>query len=439
MEKSKKILLLEKILRFMSQTILWRHKPKVVGITGSVGKTSTKEAVFCALRDNFRVRKNEKNYNNEIGIPLTIIGAETGGRSILKWIGIFFRWIWIMIFSWHYPEILVLEMGADRPGDIKYLVDFIEPQIGIITDISESHMEFFKDIEGVAKEKSVLVKNLPLNGLAILNVDNKNTSKIKEQLKVPSISFGFNEDADLRAYEPVFNLNGDNEIKGNDFQGLSFKLNYQGTVLPVRLNGILAEHQIYAALAAFGVAIHLGMNLVDIAKALEDFSSLPGRMKLIEGIKNTLIIDDTYNSSPVSAVAALEVMGKIKTSRKIAVMGDMLELGEETEKGHRKVAEKFLEIGGDIFLAVGSRMKFAVAELERRGFEKEKIYFFHNSLEAGKKLQQILRENDLVLIKGSQSTRMEKVVEEIMAESRKAPELLARQDKKWKKTPVRNV
>ena len=438
MGKPKKLLLLEKILRLMAIAVLKRHRPKIIGITGSVGKTSTKEAVFCVLKDNFRTRKNEKNYNNEIGIPLTIIGSETGGGSIFKWIGVSFCWLWTLIFSWRYPEILILEMGADRPGDIKYLKDFTNPQVGIITDISMSHIEFLKNIEGVAREKSALVKDLPGDGLALLNADNKYTSRIKNQINTPTLMFGFGEKAQLRASEPVFNFNG-NGLSDSGIQGLSFKLDYQGTILPVRLNGILAEHQIYAALAAFGVATFLGMNLVDIAEALGNFSSPAGRMTLVRGIKNTYIIDDTYNSSPASAIAALRVLEKIKASRKIVVLGDMLELGGETENGHRKVAQEFLRIGGDIFLAVGSRMKFAVSELEKRGFEKEKIYHFKNSQEAGKKLQQILKEDDLVLVKGSQGARMEKVVEEVMSESEKAPELLVRQEEKWKSVPVTNL
>ena len=141
--KPKKIIYLEKILRFMAKAILWKYKPKIVGITGSVGKTSTKEAIFVALSSGFKVRKNEKNYNNEIGIPLTIIGAESGDGSFLKWLGVFLKWLAVFIFPVNYPEILGLEMGVDRPGyGISF--DFYPSDSRIITNISEPIWNFQK-------------------------------------------------------------------------------------------------------------------------------------------------------------------------------------------------------------------------------------------------------------------------------------------------------
>ncbi len=433
MEKAKKIIILEKVLRLMAKTLLVKYKPLIVGITGSVGKTSSKEAVFAVLSKKFRVRKNEKNYNNEIGIPLTVLGVETGGKSIFKWVIIFLKWLGMMIFPIKYPKILILEMGADRPGDIQYLTEFIKPKISIITNISESHLEFFGNIEGVLKEKSFLVKSLPANGLAVLNGDDEQLLKTKKQLKIRSLSFGFSEDSDLRAEEIFYNY--ENKL----IKGISFKLNYKGTNLPVRLNNILAKHQIYAALSAVAVGIELGMNLLEIAFALENFSSPVGRMNLIFGIKNSLLIDDTYNSSPVSALAALTVFGEIESKRKIVVLGDMLELGAEMEEGHRKVARKFLEIKGDIFIGVGSRMKLAIDELRKKGFPEDKMIHFRNSLEAGKCLQRFLRPDDLVLVKGSQGTRMEKILEEVMLHPEEAEKLIPRQNKDWKKVPVRDV
>jgi UDP-N-acetylmuramoyl-tripeptide--D-alanyl-D-alanine ligase len=218
-----------------------------------------------------------------------------------------------------------------------------------------------------------------------------------------------------------------------------FHNSYDGNNIPVRLDNILAKHQIYAALSAIAAGIEMGMNLVEASRALTNFSSPCGRMNLIQGIKNSLLIDDTYNASPVSTGAAIETMGEIDSNRKIVVLGDMLELGEETEEGHEKIAKKFLEIKGDIFLAVGTRMQFAVSELIKNNFNESNIFSFRNSLEAGKKLQEILQEGDLVLIKGSQGARMEKVVEEVMAQPEKANQLLCRQDSKWKNIPVKNL
>lgn len=428
-----KLKMLQKILRTMAILVLKKYNPKIVSITGSVGKTSTKEAIFAVLGSRFRVRRNEKNYNNEIGIPLTIIGANSGNSSLWGWAKVFLKWVVVMVSPVEYPEILILEMGADRPGDIEYLTSFVRSDVGAVTDVSLSHIEFFKSLEDVAKEKGTLIRKLDENGLAIINMDNPHVAKMKEQLRSEVISIGFTEAADMRATDPAF-VYADDQNK--EIKGLSFKLNYKGTTIPVRLDCVLAKHQIFSALVAAAAGVWFGLNLVEIAAALKNFVPPCGRMNLLAGIKNSLIIDDTYNSSPTSVAAALSVLGEISAQRKIAVLGDMLELGIETEKGHQGVAKKFLEIKGDIFFAVGVRMQFAVEELLKHNFPKTNIFSFQNSVEAGKKLKELIREDDLILVKGSQGMRMEKVVEEIMADPQKAEVLLCRQNKEWKKIPV---
>lgn len=177
--KPKKIIWLENILRFMARVVLWKYKPKIVGITGSVGKTSAKEAISLVLSTKFNVRKAEKNYNNEIGIPLTIIGAKSGEGSALGWLKVFLKWIFLIIFPSKYPEIVVLEMGIDRPGDMDYLLDFIPVDVGVLTDVSESHLEFFKTIDNIAKEKWKLIESVSNDGVIVVNFDN---DKIRELL-----------------------------------------------------------------------------------------------------------------------------------------------------------------------------------------------------------------------------------------------------------------
>lgn len=438
--KSKKLLFLERILRFLSIRILKKYKPRIIGITGSIGKTSSKEAVFSVLSSCYRVRKNEKNYNNEIGLPLTIIGLEGGESSILRWIGIFFGALKIIIFSVEYPEILILEMGADRPGDIAYLTGFIECEVAIITDISGSHLEYFKTIDKVAQEKWILVEKMKNGGIAVVNIDNAKILKLKDQNKredVKFITFGFSVGADVQTMEVFYNYNENNE--GKEIKGLSFKLDYKGTSIPIRLNNILAQHSIYAALSAVAVGIIFKINLVQIALALENFSMPAGRMNLIFGIKNTYIIDDTYNASPVSTISALEVLKDIKALRKIAVLGDMLELGGDNEKGHVEVAKKFLEINNGIIFAVGERMHFAVKELRNHQIDSGRIFEFADPMSAGKKLQEIIKSGDLILVKGSQGMRMEKIVEEIMVDPENTKKLLCRQSISWKNIPWRKV
>lgn len=437
--KPQKLILTEKVLGFMASLVLKKYNPRVIGITGSVGKTSTKEAVFSVLARYYRVRRNEKNYNNEVGLPLTVIGTESGESSLWGWLRVFLKWLAVIILPVEYPEILILEMAADRPGDIKYLTDLVRPKIGIITDISGSHMEFLKDIEGIAKEKGDLVKFLGKDGVAILNADNIYAMKLKNQIKCPAVTFGFFDEADIQASDVHYNYAENGNENGKAVKGLSFKLNHKGTTIPMRLNNILAEHNVYAALAAVAVALEFKLNLVEIGTALEDFSLPFGRMNLVSGIKNTIIIDDTYNASPVSTMAALDVMRNIKASRKIAVLGDMLELGKEMESGHRSVAKKFAGVGGDIFFAVGCRMQFAADELKKHNISEDRIFVFKNPMEAGRKLQEIIREGDLILIKGSQGMRMEMAVEEIMAEPQRAGSLLCRQTRSWKEKPWKEV
>lgn len=429
MSKSKKLQLLEKLLRFMASAIIRKYQPRIVGISGSVGKTSAKEAVFLALSTKFDTRKNLKNYNNEIGIPLTIIGAESGGRSVLKWLFVFAKWMGLLILPLKYPEILVLEMGIDRPGDMKKLVEFIPVEVGVLTNISSSHAEFFKDLEHIAKEKGKLIESLPEAGAAILNGDDEMVLGLREKTKAKSLTYGFSEAVQVKATDVAFN-----NASGKP-GGLSLKLNYAGKIIPVRLNHLLAKHQVYAALAAIAVSTHFKINLMDAVTTLEDYVSPPGRANLLKGIKNSFLIDDTYNASPVSVTAALEILAELEARRKIAVLGDMLELGKEEESGHRAVAQKVAGIKTDLFFAIGERMESAIKELRRIGYPADKIFYFEDPVLAGRKLQQEIREGDLVLIKGSQGMRMEKIVEEVMAEPQAAEELLCRQDKKWRNKP----
>lgn len=431
--KSRKIKILEMVLRLMATVVLKRHKPIVVGITGSVGKTSAKEAIYLVLSTKFRVRKSEKNYNNEIGIPLTIIGTETGGRSLLLWLGVFLKWVWVVIFEVSYPEIIIVELGIDRPGDMEYLTSFVQPSLAVVTNVSSSHIEFFGSLEKIAKEKGVLVEKLPASGFAILNADDENVLEMQKNTKAGILTYGFSEKADLRADRIVYNYD-DNQRP----DGISFKLEHEGNNIPVRLRHILAPHQIYSALSAIALGITFKINLLEAAVALEDFRSPQGRMNLLPGIKNTYLIDDTYNASPVSTSAALEVLDILGAKRKLVVLGDMLELGGESEKGHRQIVKKVLETNVDLLFTVGKRMKEAVRESAGAGIIERKIFVFDDPETAGRKVQELMREGDLVLIKGSQGMRMEKIVEEVMAQPQRAGELLCRQSKDWKKMKFTN-
>lgn len=426
--------ILQKLLRYYTVKILKKYKPFIIGITGSVGKSSTKEAIYVVLKKHFNVRRSLKNYNNEIGVPLTILGRLSPGKSLAGWLRVF----WMAIGSiWfpekNYPKIVILEMAADHPGDIKYLTKMAPCQIGIVTAIGPSHLEFFKNIENVIKEKQIIVSHLPSRGWAILNADDQRVLTMKEKTEAKVLTFGFSEKADVRALE----IEIEQDLSSTEYpkiNGLRFKMKYSGSVVPVFLPNTLNRSAIYSALAAAAVGLIFDLNLIEISEALKNFELPPGRMKPIIGIKNTLIIDDTYNSSPKAVVAALEALEEIKVfggAKKWVILGDMLELGDHSVKEHCKIGELIAEKSFDYLLTFGPEAKNIAEAAKEAGMDEGKIKIF----EEQKKLSQFLKENinsgDIILIKGSQGMRMENVVKEIMAEPQRARQLLVRQTEEW--------
>ena len=423
--------LLQLKLKFWSRLILKKYRPVIIGITGSLGKTSTKEAVFTVLHDKLAVRMSQKNYNNEIGLPLTIIGASSAGRNLFGWLGIFLRAAGLCLFkSKKYPRVLILEMGVDRPGDMSYLTKIAPPDVGIVTAVSYSHLEYFGSLFNIKKEKQSLIASLDSQGLAILNYDNEATRDMAATAPARVVTYGLKSGADLEAQDIVFNF-----AKGTyELTGLNFKLNYRGATVPVFMPNVMAETAIYAALAAVAAGLYLDFNLVEIAQALRNFTLPKGRMNVLPGIKHTFIIDDTYNSSPEAAVAAVDVLGRIKvddSANKYAVLGDMLEIGHYTEAGHRLVGEKVAASGINQLIAVGEKARDIIRGAREAGLEDGAMFYFDQAEEAGKFLQSRIKAGDVILVKGSQGVRMEKVVKEIMAEPERASELLVRQGKEW--------
>lgn len=425
----KKIIILK--LRFLAKLILLRYKPLVIGITGSIGKTSTKEALSLVLGKKFRLNKTYKNYNNEIGVPLTIIGSKSGGKNVFSWIKVSLFALKIIIFKQKdYPEVLVLEMGVDRPGDLDYLCSLAKPSIGVVTSVSHSHLEFFGSLEQIKKEKETLIRSLKSDGLAILNYDNPLSREMAKNSKAKVISYGFSSEADLVAQDVNYNFDkGDYELTG-----INFKLNFKGSIVPVFMKNAISLGAVYAALAASACALELGMNLVDVANSLNDFILPKGRMNVLPGVNHTFVIDDSYNSSPESCLSALDILGKIKIeadSKKYAVLGDMLEIGSYSKEGHCRVGKKVVEVGANCLITVGERALDISLSAKESGLDESMIFSFKNSLEAAIFIKNRIKPGDLILVKGSQGMRMEKVVKEIMAEQERATELLVRQEKEW--------
>ncbi|MFA5887001.1 MAG: Mur ligase family protein [Patescibacteria group bacterium] len=418
-------------LNFWARLILKKYRPVIIAITGSLGKTSTKEAIYTVLKDKLAVRMSQKNYNNEIGLPLTIFGCDSPGASLFGWSKVFCHALKLIILRDNtYPQVLVLEMGVDRPGDMAYLVRLAPPTVGVVTAVSYSHLEYFGSLVNIKKEKQVLIENLDNKGLAVLNYDNEPAREMASASKTRVLTYGLKEGANLQAQDIIFNF-----TKGNyELAGLNFKLNYNGAVVPVFMNNVLTESAIYAALAAAAVGLYFELNLVEVAQALNSFSLPAGRMNVLPGIKHTFIIDDTYNSSPEAVVAALDILGRIKTDEaasKYAVLGDMLELGHYTEEGHQIVGRKVAAAKINYLIAVGEKARDIVRGAQAAGLADEHIFYFDKLAEAGHFLQNRIKAGDLILVKGSQGMRLEKIVKEIMAEPEKAGELLVRQGKEW--------
>lgn len=420
---------LEKMLRFMARSVLRKYHPLIVGVTGSVGKSLTKEAIALVVSRAYVTRKAESNYNNEVGIPLTIIGTTSGGRSFWRWAFIFCKWLWMMLYPTRYPEVLVLELGIDRPGDMDYLLSFVPVQIGVVTGVSESHLEFFGSVGNIAKEKGKVVAALPENGYAILCADDKRTEKMREKASAKTITYGFGTEAMLRVDNLLFHR------EAKRVEGFSFKLNYNGKTIPVRLPKIVARHHIAAVLAGAAVGVALKMNLVEIAKALEDFEPLPGRLRLLLGREGIILLDDTYNASPVSVRAAMDVVRELVAPRKVVILGDMLELGADTKQEHAALAPVIIDAGAHIVVAVGEHMRSLSEGLLAVGFSPKQVFWFPDPLVALQNLKDIIRSEDLILIKGSQGMRMEKITEVLLADPSVAEMLLCRQPDAWRSRP----
>lgn len=420
------------LLRIISKLILKKYQPLVVGITGSVGKTSAKEAIYSVLSSRNQVRRNTKNYNNEFGVPLTIIGIDSPGRNIFGWLAVFFQSFYLLSRkSKKYPEVLVLEMGADHPGDIKYLTELVKLNVGVLTAIAPVHLEYFKNIANVIKEKQIIIEILPSGGFAVINGDDLLLKQTFSRTRAKIISFGLNPDNTVWASE--FRLSTGREGEGK-IEGISFKLFHTGHSVPVFLPGVLGKHQVYSALAAAAVGVAFDINLLEIAEALKTFSSPKGRMNLIHGIKKSLIIDDSYNSSPAASQAALEVLQEMPVSskaRRIAVFGEMLELGSYTEQGHREVGHSASELNIDFIVNVGEKTRDVGRGAKEAGMGEERIYYFDDNKKASEFLKQLIKQGDIILVKGSQSSRMEQIVKALMAHPNLARQLLVRQESPW--------
>lgn len=422
-ESIRKIILI--ILTFLAKAVLKKHKPRVIVVSGSVGKTSTKDALYTALKKSAFVRKSEKSFNSDIGVPLTILGLPNGWSNIAVWLSNILKGVALLFSGTPYPHWLIVEVGADRPGDISKSLNWVTSNIVVLTRFPDVpvHVEFYDSPEDVVREEMYPVTLLEEGGVAVLNADDPHTKDVVLKEGVKKITYGFDKDADVRVMR----------YRVNARQGLlysiSFEICYQDEKASVTIPGVVGEQHAYAVVAGVSGAVAAGFPLKASVENMSEHTSPPGRMRLIEGKNNSVIIDDTYNSSPVAVHEALNTMSASPIlGRKIAVLGDMLELGSFSQKEHEKVGEHAKEVV-DVLVTVGVRAQGIADKAKSLGMEK--VYAFERGKDAIKFLDDYVEEGDTILIKGSQSIRMEKITAALMAEPEKAKELLPRQDIEW--------
>ena len=418
--------ILKKILRKLAQLTIWRYRPGIIGITGSAGKTSTKLAIKAVLERDRRVRVSAGNLNNDLGLPLTILGdwnaadlalvsrATPRGTAKFRkagfWIKVIFVSVLHIIFvaAKEYPEILILEYGADRPGDIKYLLNIVRPNISVITAIGEIpvHVEFYGGPDEVAREKGRLIEYLPVGGSAILNADDPTVTNLQSRTRARVMTFGFDKSSEVRISR------FENKVHNGIPIGVSFKLEHGSAVVPVRIDNVFGRANAYAAGAAAAIGLVFGMNLITISEALARYAPPESRMELLPGIKFTFVIDDSYNASLIAMRSALETLHDLPAKRKVAVLGDMLEIGKYTPEAH-EVVGRMAAKSADVLFTVGPRAKFIAEAARGAGMKRTMIFSFDTAEEAQKPVKDFIKKGDLILVKASHSVGLNKIVKEI--------------------------
>ncbi len=359
---------LQQIARF------WRRKLDLgtVGITGSVGKSTTKEVVFEVLSQRYRTLKSPGNMNNEIGLPLTILRLGAGYQRA------------------------VLEMGFYVPGEIALLCDIAQPRIGVVTNIGTVHAERAGSQEAIFRGKSELVQALPKDGVAILNRDDPWVSKMAELAKARTFFYGLDPKADLWA----------DEVEGLGLEGIRFRLHYQRKTLHVHVP-MIGQHSVHTALRAAAVGLVDNLTWQEIIDGLHQ-EPTQLRLAAVRSPQGALLLDDTYNASPESTLAALNLLAELD-GHKVAVLGDMLELGPYEKQGHELVGVRASEVA-DVLVTVGNLGHLIASAARMAGMKSSRIIELENPEEAISHLQISLKEKDVVLVKGSHGIHMDRIV-----------------------------
>lgn len=349
-----------------------QFSPRTIGITGSVGKTSTKELTHAVLSQRYRTFKSEGNRNSILGLPLTVFGVRP------------------------YHERAVLEMAMYIRGEIAQLAALFPPQVGVVTLIGPVHLERVGSMEGIVAAKQELIEALPADGVAILNKDDRRVMGMAAHTQAQIFTYGLDPGADLWA----------DNIRAMGLDGVRFTLHYQDEALSLQVP-LLGRHSVHTSLRAAAVGLVEGLSWEEIAAGLRQN---PNELRLVAvpGPKNTTIIDDTYNANPESVMAALNLLHDLR-GRHVAVLGDMLELGQVEESSHRLIGRRVADVA-QALVTVGERAHWIAEEALRVGMPANRVHSVETTEAAVPILESIIQEDDFVLVKGSYSMRMDRIV-----------------------------
>ncbi len=427
------------ILASLARSIVRKHKPTVIMVTGSVGKTSTKDAVAAALSEKFYLRKSEKSFNSEFGVPLTIIGAENPWSNPLAWLKVFRTALAIIFLPTHYPKMLVLEVGADSPGDLAKILRIVKPD-GVVVTLLPSvpvHVEAYETPAAVREEEFSPVLALEPNAPLVICADDEFAVAKTKRIDRDAYCYGFSENSDVQIVDMQAWMETDSEDK-TSVAGMKSILVVAGVKYPLKIRGAIGRSQLFAPAAAVATACMFGMTPSEALEGLASYVPPPGRGRVFKGKKDTILIDDTYNSSPAAVEEILRSLELIPDtlfaggrSRKIAVLGDMLELGRYSVAEHAHIGH-IAKQTVDVLVTVGPRAKAIGEAALEDGMRHSMVHHFATSVEAVPYIENLIESKDVVLIKGSQGVRMERIVRPLLADFADVSELV-RQSPEWLK------
>ena len=411
------------ILSLLARAVVHRYRPHVVMVTGSVGKTSTKDAVAAVLATRFYVRKSEKSFNSEFGVPFTILGVDNPWGNPFAWFSVAARAVTLLILPNHYPKMLVLEVGADKPGDLARILRMVTPDAVVVTRLPEVpvHVEAYASPEAVREEEFSPAYALRAAAPLILSADDPYALESAVRTPARIITYGNAKEAMVGILAIDFAEEKENVI------GMHASIMVNGVREEVTVRGSVGRTQVYPIAAALAIAVAFDIPSVSALTALEAYEPPAGRGRLFSGKNGSIIIDDTYNASPIAVEKALETLTKFPhAKRRIAILGDMLELGRYSVTEHEHIGMVARE-AVDLVLAVGIRARVFASVAGRA-----EVMVFDDAKTAADAIIDLVHEGDLILVKGSQSIRMEHIVNALLADPSDISRLV-RQEIKWKK------